>query len=196
MEQIKNYSFRSYLNLILGLTSSSKYNIQQRFLADTSKSFEIKKALLVSKLTRLEYEKYRFPHLNDSDLEREIRDRGTHYDSLTHYHELHKKFETKVANSFKELGVEIEIVNRGSISKEKVKWADMLVPIGGDGTFLMAALRASRYFSNGTYNIPIVGFNSDPHRSEGRLMIPHQYSVDVKGAIKRIIKVCFLLILV
>lgn len=171
--------------------TSSKYvqKNQIRFLADTNKSFQIKKALLVSKLTRLEYEKYRFPHLNDSDLEQEIRDRGTHYDSLAHYHELHKKFETKVAKSFKELGVDIEIVNRGSISKEKVKWADMLVPIGGDGTFLMAALRASRYFSNGIYNIPIVGFNSDPHRSEGRLMIPHQYSVDVKGAVKRILKV-------
>lgn len=164
----------------------------RRGLADSSKKFEIKRALLVSKLTRLEFEKYRFPHLNETDLEREIRDRGTHYDSLAHYHELHKKFETRVAKSFKELGVDIEIVNRSSISKDKVKWADILVPIGGDGTFLMAALRASRYFSNGIYNMPIVGFNSDPQRSEGRLMIPHQYSVDVKGAVKRIIKVCML----
>lgn len=63
------------------------------------------------------------------------------------------------------------------------------MPIGGDGTFLLAAGRASTFYADGVYRIPVVGFNSDPNRSEGRLMIPHQYSVDVKGAIKRIFKV-------
>lgn len=158
-------------------------------LETDTKSFKLRKALLISKLTRYEFERYRYPELSDTELETKIRDRGTDYDTLTYYYNLHKKFEQKVAKSFQDLGVEIDIVNRTTITKEKVKWADILVPVGGDGTFLLAATRASLFFSDGLYHTPVVGFNSDPNRSEGRLMIPHQYSVDVKGAIKRILSV-------
>lgn len=64
----------------------------------------------------------------------------------------------------------------------------MLVPIGGDGTFLMAAGRASPLFPD-LSETPVVGFNSDPDRSEGRLMLPKQYSHDPKEAIRKIKKV-------
>lgn len=61
----------------------------------------------------------------------------------------------------------------------------MLVPVGGDGTFLLAASRASPLFIENS--IPIVGFNSDPQRSEGRLMLPKQYSSDVDDAVKKLL---------
>lgn len=67
-----------------------------------------------------------------------------------------------------------------------IHWADLLVPIGGDGTFLMAAGRASPIFTE-CGKTPIVGFNSDPKRSEGQLMLPSQYSDDPDMAVEKIV---------
>lgn len=67
----------------------------------------------------------------------------------------------------------------------------MLVPIGGDGTFLMTAGRASPLLPE-LQNMPVVGFNSDPNRSEGMLMLPKQYSTDPKEAVHKIINVPYL----
>lgn len=67
----------------------------------------------------------------------------------------------------------------------------MLVPIGGDGTFLMTAGRASPLLPE-LQNTPVVGFNSDPNRSEGMLMLPKQYSRDPKDAVQKIINVIYL----
>lgn len=64
----------------------------------------------------------------------------------------------------------------------------MLVPIGGDGTFLMAAGRASPLLADAS-RTPVVGFNSDPVRSEGRLMLPKQFSHDPRAAVRKIIEV-------
>lgn len=74
------------------------------------------------------------------------------------------------------------------MTKEHIKWADILVPVGGDGTFLMTAGRAS-VFNPELSKTPVVGFNSDPLRSEGRLMLPKKYSYDPEEAIRRIVEV-------
>lgn len=60
------------------------------------------------------------------------------------------------------------------------------MPIGGDGTFLLAAGRGCPI---GSLQKPIVGFNSDPVRSEGRLMLPKQYSYDPKRAVQKLLSV-------
>jgi NAD+ kinase len=145
----------------------------------------IKKALIVTKLTRLEFEKIRHSELNDIELEEKIRNRGTDYDALMYYHKLHKEMEEKVAKSFRELGVEVKVVNRLTVNRDLLRWTDLIVPVGGDGTFLLAASRASPFFIE--HSKPIVGFNSDPARSEGRLLLPKQYSTDVKDAAKKIL---------
>lgn len=56
----------------------------------------------------------------------------------------------------------------------------MIFPTGGDGTFLLAA---SKMHDNCK---PVVGFNSDPHRSEGHLCLPKHYSVEIEEAIERL----------
>ena len=73
-----------------------------------------------------------------------------------------------------------------------MKWADVLVPVGGDGTFLLAAGRASPLFAQTHHKTPIIGFNSDPKRSEGRLMLPKHYSEHPEDAVKRILSVSFI----
>lgn len=67
-----------------------------------------------------------------------------------------------------------------------MSWADVIVPVGGDGTFLLSANRASPLFALSQQKTPIVGFNSDPQHSEGRLMLPKQYSENPKEAVDRI----------
>lgn len=143
--------------------------------------------LVVSKLTRLEFEKTRDQELSDEKLEHKIRTRGSDYDAMKYYHHLHKDVEAEVVKSFEEQGIEVKVANRLTINKTLLRWADMLVPVGGDGTFLLAAGRASPFILNEQNRMPVVGFNSDPRRSEGRLMLPKHYSSNVEEAVKRII---------
>lgn len=51
------------------------------------------------------------------------------------------------------------------------------MPTGGDGTFLFAASRVRNQ------DKMVVGFNSDPNRSEGHLCLPKKFSSNIKAAI-------------
>lgn len=75
---------------------------------------------------------------------------------------------------------------RVTLSTRQTEWADVVVPIGGDGTFLLTASRACPIFCN---QKPIVGFNSDPDRSEGRLMLSKRYSHEPNEAVRKLIQV-------
>lgn len=125
--------------------------------------------------------------MNAEELEKFLRNRGTDYEAVMYYHTLHKSVEQKVAHEFRNQGVEVKVVTRLNISPDNhLKWADIIVPVGGDGTFLLAAGRASPLFTERTHT-PVIGFNSDPKRSEGRLMLPKQYSTNIAGAVKKIL---------
>lgn len=78
-----------------------------------------------------------------------------------------------------------------TLSSKQTQWADIFIPIGGDGTFLLTASRVCPLFCN---EKPIVGFNSDPDRSEGRLMLSRKYSNEPKEAVNRLINVNICLI--
>lgn len=134
----------------------------------------------MTKLSKIEYEKNRFRHLTDQELEHKIRNRGTDYDKLIYYHNLHKSFESNLVDALKKMGISVRIVNRYNYSNENIKWADVILPIGGDGTFLFAASRIQNNRKN------VIGFNSDPNRSEGHLCLPKKYSTDIRSAIERL----------
>ncbi|GAB0100794.1 NAD(+) kinase [Sergentomyia squamirostris] len=154
------------------------------------KDFSMQRALIVAKLSRYEFERRRYPDLTVDQLEEKIRGRGTDYDSLIRFNEMHTHFRKDVVQAFKDYGVEVRVVDRHSITKESINWADMIVPVGGDGTFLMAASRADSInaLSSTGRKVPVVGFNSEPESSEGRLMLPKCYSSDIRGAIERIMR--------
>ncbi|XP_055702674.1 NAD kinase 2, mitochondrial isoform X2 [Phlebotomus papatasi] len=152
------------------------------------KKFSLQRALIVAKLSRYEFEKRRYPDLSTAQLEERIRGRGTDYDSLIHFNEMHTQFRKTVVEAFKHFGVEVRVVDRHSITNDSINWADMIVPVGGDGTFLMAASRADFIKGPVGRKIPVMGFNSDPESSEGRLMLPKNYSTNTKSAIERIMK--------
>lgn len=73
-----------------------------------------------------------------------------------------------------------------TFSTKQTRWADIVVPIGGDGTFLLTASRACPLLAN---DKPVVGFNSDPVRSEGRLLLPKQYTDDPNEAVRKLMQV-------
>ncbi|KAG5889051.1 hypothetical protein JTB14_000961 [Gonioctena quinquepunctata] len=146
------------------------------------KPIEIRKALVVSKLSRYQYEKHKYKKFTDKELQTYLRKRGTDVDKLIYFYDLHKKFEETVANTLRNMGIDVDVVNRFDFNEDKVDEADVIIPTGGDGTFLLAA---SRVLDN---KKPVVGFNSDPNRSEGYLCLPKRYSGNIRGAIERLQK--------
>ncbi|XP_053963091.1 NAD kinase 2, mitochondrial isoform X1 [Anastrepha ludens] len=152
--------------------------------------FKLQRALIIAKFSRYEFEQMRYPKLNREQLEKKLRHRGTDYEMLMYLHNIHKDFERKVVKSFLDVGCEVKVANRvefrSSLSKEIMKWADLIVPVGGDGTFLLSAGRASPLFAQSQQKTPIVGFNSDPQRSEGRLMLPKHYTENTADAVAKI----------
>ncbi|XP_020814615.1 NAD kinase 2, mitochondrial isoform X1 [Drosophila serrata] len=156
----------------------------------TPTNFKLKRALVVTKLSRYEFEQLRHPELSREQLEQKLRDRGTDVDMVLYLHNLHKDFEKRVVQSFQDVGCEVKLASRlefrSSLSKDVMRWADLIVPVGGDGTFLLSAGRASPLFALSQQKTPIVGFNSDPLHSEGRLMLPKHYSDNPADAVARI----------
>ena len=67
--------------------------------------------------------------------------------------------------------------------QENIDWADVIVTTGGDGTFLMAACRIQ------DREKPIIGFNTDPTRSEGYLCLPKKYSINICDAVRKLFEV-------
>lgn len=86
--------------------------------------FKLRKALIVSKLSRFEFEQLRYPELNALELERRIRDRGTDYDSLISYNEQHGEFRRQVVECFKRNNVEVKVVDRSVIGHQ---WSQLIV---------------------------------------------------------------------
>ena len=74
-------------------------------------------------------------------------------------------------------------VARFEYSADLIEQSDIIFTMGGDGTFLLGATRILHP------NKPIVGINSDPTRSEGHLLLPKRYSVDIREAVKKLLAV-------
>ncbi|XP_041988080.1 NAD kinase 2, mitochondrial [Aricia agestis] len=139
---------------------------------------KMQKCLIVSKVTRYEYEKHSHDNISDGELEKVLRMRGSDYEAMIATHREQKAFEEGVASSLKNMGIEVEMASRLTYNDELIDWCDLVVPCGGDGTFLLAASRVR------DANKPVIGFNSAPHKSIGRLCLPTWCSNDVKGALQ------------
>lgn len=141
-------------------------------------SINLKKVLIVSKLSRYDYEKRKCDENLDCHLDKKhVAKRGETWESLNHYHQVHKIFVEKITNVLARMGIDFEIVNRLTISPEKVDEFDAVIPVGGDGTFLMAASHVL------DCRKPVIGFNSNPNRSEGYLCLPSKYSSNIEDAL-------------
>ena len=84
----------------------------RRFASNDLKAQKISKALIVTKYSNYLFERNRNRHLNDNEFEEKIKKRGSDYDKLIYYHELHKEFETNVCNTLTNMGIEVKVENR------------------------------------------------------------------------------------
>jgi len=144
---------------------------------DTSQ-FRPQKAVILTKVSRYEFEKLRHDSLTEKQLEQELTARGSNYAAIRHHHNIHKSLEVSVVEALERAGLETRVVKRNQeYTDELVRWADVIVTTGGDGTFLMGA---SKIFDR---NKPVIGINTDPTRSEGHLCLPKHYSFNIQEAV-------------
>lgn len=134
--------------------------------------------MVLTKVSRYEFEKLRHENISERELEQELTSRGSNYAAIRHHHNIHKALEVSVVETLEKAGLEIRLVKRiQEYTDELVNWADMVVTTGGDGTFLMGA---SKIFDR---NKPVIGINTDPTRSEGHLCLPKHYSFNIQEAV-------------
>nr|CAI5864513.1 unnamed protein product [Callosobruchus analis] len=177
------YTPRSvFANICTGASSSNLPScVVQHLCQDAAgKGIRMDRVLVVSKFSKYEFERKKHKHLNDKELEKLLRKRGTNFDKLVHFHNIHKRFEERLTYTLREMGIKVEVENKIKYGGENVNKADVIIPAGGDGTFLLAA---SRVLDNVK---PVVGFNSDPNRSEGYLCLPKRYTENIREAIERL----------
>ncbi|PSN42116.1 hypothetical protein C0J52_02968 [Blattella germanica] len=153
---------------------------RQRRSYSARPSLHLRRALVLSKMTRYELEAERYSDLDRTAQDEILRRQVSDFDVLLQHHKINKEFESSVVKALNESGIETRTVSRADYTEQNINWADVVIPVGGDGTFLMAA---SRVWGN---EKPVVGFNSDPSRSEGYLCLPVKYSTNIKEAIAKI----------
>ena len=102
---------------------------------------------------------------------------------LLYHHTLHKNCEATVKNTLEEKNIETKVVTRFDYNEANINWADVIFTAGGDGTFLLGASKIHDPEKT------LIGFNSDPTRSEGYLCLPKKYSNNVKDAIDKLLQV-------
>ncbi|OQR68661.1 NAD kinase domain-containing protein 1-like, partial [Tropilaelaps mercedesae] len=148
---------------------------------DRHEPFAPKRVLVLTKFSRLEFEKRRHKDLSEEDLIRDLKARGSDYQSLLHHHNIHTKNRDLVVNTLRNAGLETRLVDRFDYTDANVEWADVIFTTGGDGTFLMAASKIR------SRDKSVIGINSDPSRSVGYLCLPGHCTEDFPKALQKLL---------
>lgn len=93
-------------------TQNSKISMSSSHQSCSPSDFKFKNALLVSKLSRFEFEQQKNPNLSTNELEKMLRARGTDYQALVDFHKYQKEYEESVVKSFQHYGKKVKIANR------------------------------------------------------------------------------------
>lgn len=124
----------------------------------------------MKKMSRYHFEKLREPDLNEEQLKMKLQERGSDYELMMASHVATIAVKDEVIKYLKERNIEYKVINRANLDVANFDWADLVLPIGGDGTFLLAS---NLICDN---KKPIIGINSFPERSEGFLLLPPKYT--------------------
>jgi len=134
-----------------------------------------KKVLLVAKYTRVERERLEHPNVTEKQLLNQLSNQGANLKTILESHNEHYNIVKEVTTAISRLDVESKIINLKDINTAAVSWADVLIAIGGDGTFLVM----SSYVQNN--QTPVVGINSNPSSSLGYLCLPEICSRNIQN---------------
>ena len=121
------------------------------------------KNILVSlKKTRLQTEASRL-NLNGEALDRELSRRGFNLSRLHSAHDAHHRSLEIILSALRNRNLKYNVENARDLELEAMKGIDFVISVGGDGTFLETAHLIK------TSEIPLLGINSDPACSVGKL---------------------------
>ncbi|KRX40549.1 NAD kinase 2, mitochondrial [Trichinella murrelli] len=134
-------------------------------IGSSTSVFNPQKVLVLSKITRLDYERSANKNLTEDELSRKINQNGSDYERLVSKHNTHYEFLKKICHELSERKVEYKVVKRWEYESQEVDWADAVIAAGGDGTFLLAASKIRERSK------PLIGINTDPLSSEGYLCL-------------------------
>ncbi|CAI6364344.1 unnamed protein product [Macrosiphum euphorbiae] len=134
-----------------------------------------KKVLLVAKYTRVERERLEHPNVSEKQLMNQLSNQGANLKTILESHNEHYNIVKEVTAAINRLDVESKIINLKDINTAAVSWADVLIAIGGDGTFLVM----SSYVQNN--QTPVIGINSNPSASLGYLCLPDICSRNIQN---------------
>uniref|UniRef100_A0A0N5AXS6 NAD(+) kinase n=1 Tax=Syphacia muris TaxID=451379 RepID=A0A0N5AXS6_9BILA len=142
-----------------------------------------KRALILTKVTRLEFERRLHPGLSDSEIDYELSRRGSNYKRLFNSHNEHKAYLKVMEQELSDAKIEVRVVDRFHCDTAAIDWSDVVFTAGGDGTFLHAA---SQVRNN---EKPVIGINTDPNGSEGYLCLYRSLKSDhFKSALHQLLK--------
>ncbi|KYN26747.1 UPF0465 protein C5orf33 like protein [Trachymyrmex cornetzi] len=176
IHEINNWYLIIY-NFFIGTLQLLQYPIHVHrslhFFFRNESSFVPKKVLIVAKLSRYHFERLREPELSEAQLKMKLVERGSDYDNMLASHLATKDVENQVIHLLQKMNMEYKVVDRTSLDHSLFTWADLVLPIGGDGTFLLAS---NLVFNN---KKPIIGINSYPEKSEGYLLLSAKYTKNI-----------------
>ena len=101
-----------------------------------------------------------FSNSKDSNVSSYISGKANAREAFQESHKTQQNTIQSVKTTLSAFGAEINMVYRSEITESAIKNADLVISVGGDGTFL----ETSHYITD---NTPILGVNSDPARSIG-----------------------------
>ncbi|KAK2179644.1 hypothetical protein NP493_478g01052 [Ridgeia piscesae] len=145
------------------------------------RDFKLERVILMRKVTRYEYERQLIQPDSEEELKNYLISKGSDYDSLLERHTEYFSTLESIQAMLQKHNIEFKTVKRFDCDTDLIKWADAIFTAGGDGMFLMASSKVKGH------DLPVIGINTDPIRSEGRLCLSKQYSIDFDGALDRII---------
>ncbi|XP_050537451.1 NAD kinase 2, mitochondrial [Daktulosphaira vitifoliae] len=133
-----------------------------------------KKVLMVAKYSRVEREQLENQNIPEKQLLNQLSAQGVNLKTVLDTHNEHYNVVKEVKAAIKQLDVESKIISLKDINTTAVSWADVLIAIGGDGTYLVM----SSYVQDNSKEV--VGINSNPSSSLGYLCLPSVCSQNIE----------------
>uniref|UniRef100_A0A915PI98 NAD(+) kinase n=1 Tax=Setaria digitata TaxID=48799 RepID=A0A915PI98_9BILA len=140
-----------------------------------------KHVVILSKTTRLDYERQKHPQLSRTQFCALLKRSGWNYKEMKKKHVEQQNYVRTMRQCLESRGIEVEVVTRREYTVEVVAHADAVFSAGGDGTFLVAAEKIRDHRA-------VIGFNTDPMGSEGYLCITKKGTQPAGEIIEKLLK--------
>ncbi|THD24975.1 NAD kinase 2 mitochondrial [Fasciola hepatica] len=118
--------------------------------------FNPKRVLILSKITRYEFEGSVIGVSDEQQIRSALKRKGLNVDALLARHQVHHEKLSEFRKQLSARGVDVQVVDRLGYTADAVNWADVIFTAGGDGTFLLGAHKIR------TRDKLIIGLNTDP----------------------------------